>query len=150
MVDGGAEADPVVQEELREMTVTAREALLAAWPFSAQANIVGEEVDRALAVLNELGFVIVPKEALDWLNGEGATFEPPPEAVANSGGDQSFGAVRISMDDEDPMVIVCAGPPLCDLYGDTAILAQQSGCPLCKRIICHPDGIETVIERTIN
>lgn len=54
------------------------------------------------------------------------------------------------MDDDDPMVIVCAGPPLCDLYEDTAILAQQAGCPLCKRIICHPDGTETVIERTIN
>ena len=62
------------------MTVTAREALLAAWPFSAQANIVGEEVDRALAVLNELGFVIVPREALEWLNGEAGTFEPPPGA----------------------------------------------------------------------
>lgn len=53
-------------------------------------------------------------------------------------------------DDDDPMVIVCAGPPLCDLDGDVAIVAQEAGCPLCKRIICHPDGTETVIERTIN
>lgn len=53
-------------------------------------------------------------------------------------------------DDRDPMVIVCAGPPLCDLEGDEAIAAIDSGCLLCKRIICHPDGSETVMERTLN
>lgn len=53
-------------------------------------------------------------------------------------------------DDDDPMVISCVGPPLCMLEGDEAIRAQEAGCELCKRIICHPDGTETVIERTIN
>jgi hypothetical protein len=53
------------------------------------------------------------------------------------------------MEDEDPMIVVCAGPPLCDLEGDDAVSAANGGCELCKRIICHPDGSETVIERTL-
>ena len=42
-----------------------------------------------------------------------------------------------------PEVIVCAGPPACDLQGDTAVEAQEAGCPRCKRIVVHPDGTET-------
>lgn len=56
----------------------------------------------------------------------------------------------IDADDADPMVIVCAGPPLCLLSDEAAIAAQRAGCELCKRIVCHPDGTETVIERKIN
>lgn len=51
---------------------------------------------------------------------------------------------------EDPMVIVCVGPPLCDLQDDSAVAAQNAGCELCKRIVCHPDGTETVVKRVIN
>ena len=49
------------------------------------------------------------------------------------------------MNDDDPCVIVCAGSPVCLLMGDEAITAAQAGCVWCKRIICHPDGSETVI-----
>lgn len=52
-------------------------------------------------------------------------------------------------DESDPIVTVCAGPPLCLLEGDDAVAAAQSGCELCKRITVHPDGSETVQERTI-
>jgi hypothetical protein len=53
------------------------------------------------------------------------------------------------MDEDDPTVTVCAGPPLCMLQGDEAVAAAQAGCELCKRITIHPDGTETVRERTI-
>ena len=53
------------------------------------------------------------------------------------------------MDDDDPMAITCAGPPLCLLEDDAAVAAQDAGCELCKRIVCHPDGTEIVIQRTI-
>ena len=53
-------------------------------------------------------------------------------------------------EDDDPMIIVCAGPPLCLLQSDDAVRAQENGCELCKRIIVHPDGTEIVRERTIN
>lgn len=52
--------------------------------------------------------------------------------------------------DDDPQVIVCAGPPLCMLEGDEAVAAAQAGCELCKRITLHPDGSETVEQRTVN
>ena len=52
-------------------------------------------------------------------------------------------------DDEDPMVVVCAGPPLCRLQDDEAVAAARAGCEFCKRIIIHADGTETVEERTI-
>ena len=52
--------------------------------------------------------------------------------------------------DDDPTVTVCTGPPLCLLGGDEAVEAAKAGCELCKRIIIHPDGTETVIERSIN
>mgnify|MGYP005613687295 FL=1 len=46
-------------------------------------------------------------------------------------------------DDDDPqMVIVCAGPPRCDLNGDEAYEAQRAGCIWCRRIACHADGSE--------
>jgi hypothetical protein len=48
------------------------------------------------------------------------------------------------------MIIVCAGPPLCPLQGDAAVAAAQAGCELCKRIILHRDGSETVLDRTVN
>jgi len=46
----------------------------------------------------------------------------------------------------DACVIVCQGPPVCMLEGWDAVEAQQKGCVWCKRIICHEDGSETVIE----
>lgn len=52
--------------------------------------------------------------------------------------------------EDDPTVTVCAGPPMCALEGDDAVAWALAGCPLCKRIVIHPDGSETVIERTIN
>lgn len=54
------------------------------------------------------------------------------------------------MDDEDAMVICCAGPPLCALQGDDAVAAGLAGCELCKRIIVHEDGSEEVIERKVH
>lgn len=60
------------------------------------------------------------------------------------------GSPTVEVESDDPMVIVCAGPPLCTLDGDAAVAAGAAGCALCKRIICHPDGSETVIERTVN
>lgn len=42
-----------------------------------------------------------------------------------------------------PEVIVCAGLPLCILFGDQAIANAQAGCPMCKHIVIHPDGSET-------
>ena len=44
---------------------------------------------------------------------------------------------------DDPEVVVCAGPPHCMLQGDEAIANAQSGCPLCRHIVCHADGRET-------
>lgn len=44
---------------------------------------------------------------------------------------------------DDPEVIVCAGPPLCPFQGDDAVENAEQGCPNCLHIICHPDGTET-------
>lgn len=52
----------------------------------------------------------------------------------------------IDEDDEPQMVIVCAGPPRCQLNGDEAYEAQRAGCVWCRRIAYHPDGRETVTE----
>lgn len=41
------------------------------------------------------------------------------------------------------MVIVCQGPPRCELTGEEAIEAAANGCPWCRRIIVHEDGSET-------
>ncbi len=43
---------------------------------------------------------------------------------------------------DDPVVIVCQGPPACLLEGNE----EEDGCPWCKRITVHPDGTETVTE----
>jgi len=43
-------------------------------------------------------------------------------------------------DDEDPQIIVCQGPSLCDhVLGD----GKELPCPMCRIITCHPDGTET-------
>ena len=47
---------------------------------------------------------------------------------------------------EDPQIIVCQGPPRCDLRGDEAVAAQEGGCIWCRRITIHADGGETVTE----
>jgi hypothetical protein len=47
---------------------------------------------------------------------------------------------------DDPVVIVCQGPPACRLEGDAAIEAQEAGCVWCRRITVHADGTETVTE----
>lgn len=47
---------------------------------------------------------------------------------------------------DDPMVVVCQGPPACMLEGDEAEAEMEAGCRWCKRIIVHDDGTETVIE----
>ncbi len=47
---------------------------------------------------------------------------------------------------DDPVVIVCQGPPACLLEGDAAVRAQEAGCEWCKRITVHDDGTETVTE----
>jgi hypothetical protein len=44
------------------------------------------------------------------------------------------------MEDNRPQVIVCAGPPECDLQDDDAVAAQQAGCPRCRRLLVNPDG----------
>jgi hypothetical protein len=48
--------------------------------------------------------------------------------------------------EDDPIVIVCQGPPRCALEGDEAIAAQETGCRWCRRIIVHADGSETDVE----
>jgi hypothetical protein len=50
---------------------------------------------------------------------------------------------RLDPDDEDPEVVVCMGPPWCDLTGDAAIACARGGCPFCDHICIHPDGTET-------
>lgn len=47
-------------------------------------------------------------------------------------------------------VIVCAGPPLCQLEGDEAVACQVAGCTLCKRIIINSDGSETEYRQKAN
>lgn len=44
------------------------------------------------------------------------------------------------------VIIVCQGPPRCDLEGDEAVMAQDAGCPFCMRIVVNEDGNEQVIE----
>lgn len=43
-------------------------------------------------------------------------------------------------------VVVCQGPPRCDLMGDEAVAAAESGCVWCKRIRIDEDGNEMVLE----
>jgi len=50
------------------------------------------------------------------------------------------------MDDEGDVkgeIIVCAGPPACDLQDEAAVEAAQAGCPKCLHILVHHDGSET-------
>ena len=47
-------------------------------------------------------------------------------------------------------VVVCTGPPDCRLEGDEAVTNQIAGCPLCKRIVVHPDGSETEYRKKPN
>lgn len=47
------------------------------------------------------------------------------------------------MEEDDAVIWVCQGPPFCSLEGDEAVARQQSGCPVCKKIIMHADGSET-------
>lgn len=56
------------------------------------------------------------------------------------------GEVAMTEEAEDPLVIVCQGPPRCLLEGNDAVKAQEAGCVWCKRIIVHRDGTETVQE----
>ena len=44
-------------------------------------------------------------------------------------------------DDEDTpsLIIVCQGPPRCDLLGEHAIAAQDLGCVWCRRITVYAD-----------
>lgn len=44
------------------------------------------------------------------------------------------------MAEPEGKVIVCAGPPLCNLVGDEAIEHAANGCLLCKRLAPKPDG----------
>ena len=44
-------------------------------------------------------------------------------------------------------VIICAGPPACELQGDEAIHAANDGCPLCRHIVINEDGTETEYRR---
>lgn len=47
------------------------------------------------------------------------------------------------IDDEESEVVVCAGPPQCELSDDAAIYAANNGCPLCRHIVVHADGTTT-------
>jgi|RhiMethySRZTD1v2_1073278.scaffolds.fasta_scaffold1431299_2 hypothetical protein len=50
------------------------------------------------------------------------------------------------MNEPDPRVIVCQGPPKCLLEDEEAVEAQIAGCPWCRVITIHDDGSETVTE----
>ena len=52
------------------------------------------------------------------------------------------------MDSDVVELIICQGPPRCDLDGDEAIKAQQAGCVWCRRTVIHPDGAEFTTEPT--
>jgi hypothetical protein len=51
----------------------------------------------------------------------------------------------VGEDDDDPFcgeVIVCQGPPICDLMDDDAVAAQNAGCRWCKRILVGKEGVD--------
>jgi hypothetical protein len=56
---------------------------------------------------------------------------------------QSRRASALEAGETDPVITVCQGPPRCDLKGDDAVAAMESGCPWCERITVHKDGSET-------
>lgn len=41
-------------------------------------------------------------------------------------------------------IIICQGPPRCDLDGDEAYEAQKAGCVWCQRLVIDEDGNEAV------
>lgn len=41
------------------------------------------------------------------------------------------------------VVIVCQGPPRCELTGEVAEQAARAGCPWCDRCYIGDDGTET-------
>jgi hypothetical protein len=56
-------------------------------------------------------------------------------------------ADAVSDTDEDPIIYVCKGPPVCtkEFADDEDPAPYTSQCPWCQRIIVHPDGTETII-----
>lgn len=50
------------------------------------------------------------------------------------------------IDEDLAVIIVCQGPPRCNLDGDAAVEAQMAGCAWCKRITVHADHSETIVE----
>lgn len=47
------------------------------------------------------------------------------------------------MTHEEAVVVVCQGPPRCDLIGSEAMTAQRAGCVWCKRIHIDATGETT-------
>jgi hypothetical protein len=49
-------------------------------------------------------------------------------------------------DDEKPArIIVCQGPPRCDLRGKDAVAAQAAGCPFCRVLqVTERDDLITI------
>ena len=43
-------------------------------------------------------------------------------------------------------VIMCQGPPRCDLAGDEAVENQKAGCIWCARLDIYDDGTERLVE----
>jgi len=52
-------------------------------------------------------------------------------------------------DDETANLIICKGPPMCDLEGDEAIANQERGCLLCREELWVNGRCVRVKERTI-
>lgn len=50
------------------------------------------------------------------------------------------------MTDDLHEIIVCQGPPECELQGNAVLAAQQNDCPWCKRILIDEDGNEQITE----
>lgn len=43
-------------------------------------------------------------------------------------------------------VVVCQGPPRCELEGDEAVAAQEAGCVWCEHIEVFADGEDVITE----
>lgn len=54
------------------------------------------------------------------------------------------------MINEPAEIIVCAGPPLCLLQEDEAVEAAEAGCPNCRHILVHGNGVEEEFQRKAN
>lgn len=54
------------------------------------------------------------------------------------------------IDNDEPEIIVCVGPPTANCSGDEAVRNQLAGCPMCKRVIVHADGTETEYKARVN